>query len=184
MRARFHAEPIIQATELLLQERTPRDVAVARPRAEEVKADASVREIVPPTQSPLPFAARPDSAHASAVERQVHGDDHRGRLGLQPLARPGGHALARGRRPAIAGARTSSCATCDSGEVWSAGYQPSGVEPDSYEVDVLRGSRRDRPARRHASRPRWKWRSRPRTTPRFGACRSTNLGSRARARSS
>src|SRR4029453_9016710 len=38
MRARFHADPIIQATELLLQERTPRDVAVARPRAEEVKA--------------------------------------------------------------------------------------------------------------------------------------------------
>ena len=37
MRERFHAEPIIQATELLLQERTPRDVAVARPRAEEVR---------------------------------------------------------------------------------------------------------------------------------------------------
>ena len=31
MRARFHAEPMVQATELLLQERTPRDVAVARP---------------------------------------------------------------------------------------------------------------------------------------------------------
>ena len=30
MRARFHAEPIIQAAELLLQERMPRDVAVAR----------------------------------------------------------------------------------------------------------------------------------------------------------
>ena len=29
MRRRFHAEPRIQATELLLQERTPRDVAVA-----------------------------------------------------------------------------------------------------------------------------------------------------------
>ena len=37
MRARFHAEPMIQATELLLQERTPRDVAVAHPRAEEVE---------------------------------------------------------------------------------------------------------------------------------------------------
>ena len=49
MRTRFHADPIIQATELLLQERTPRDVAVARPRAEEVKADANVREITPPT---------------------------------------------------------------------------------------------------------------------------------------
>ena len=48
MRARFHAEPIVQATELLLQERTPRDVAVARPRAEEVKAAADVRDLVPP----------------------------------------------------------------------------------------------------------------------------------------
>ena len=30
MRVRFHAEPIIQATELLLQERTPRDVDAVR----------------------------------------------------------------------------------------------------------------------------------------------------------
>src|SRR5439155_432882 len=37
MRARFHAEPIVQATELLLQERTPRDVAVARPRAGQLR---------------------------------------------------------------------------------------------------------------------------------------------------
>jgi len=48
MRARFHAEPSVQATELLLQERTPRGVAVARPRAEEVQAAADVREFVPP----------------------------------------------------------------------------------------------------------------------------------------
>ena len=48
MRARFHSEPIIQATELLLQERTPRDIAVARPRAEEVKTEGSVREITAP----------------------------------------------------------------------------------------------------------------------------------------
>ena len=33
MRARFHAEPIVQATELLLQERTPRGVAAAHPWA-------------------------------------------------------------------------------------------------------------------------------------------------------
>ena len=57
MRTRFHAEPIIQATELLLQERTPRDVAVARPRAEEVKADASLREICAADDAPLSFAA-------------------------------------------------------------------------------------------------------------------------------
>ena len=35
---RFHADPIVQATELLLQERMPRDALVARPRAEEVKS--------------------------------------------------------------------------------------------------------------------------------------------------
>ncbi len=42
MRSRFHREPMIIATELLLSERMPRDVAVARPRAEEVKASAGV----------------------------------------------------------------------------------------------------------------------------------------------
>jgi cyclic beta-1,2-glucan synthetase len=40
MRDRFHREPIIRACELLLQERMPRDVAVARPRAEDLKATA------------------------------------------------------------------------------------------------------------------------------------------------
>ncbi len=48
MQTRFHAEPIVRATELLLQERTPRDVLVARPRAEEVSAAAKVRELTPP----------------------------------------------------------------------------------------------------------------------------------------
>ena len=47
MRARFHAEPRMQATELLLQERTPRDVLVTRPRVEEVRAVANVRDLVP-----------------------------------------------------------------------------------------------------------------------------------------
>ena len=43
MRKRFHSEPRVQATELLLQERTPRDVSVAHPRAEEVRAAAATR---------------------------------------------------------------------------------------------------------------------------------------------
>ncbi|SBR50746.1 cyclic beta-1,2-glucan synthetase [Halomonas sp. HL-93] len=41
MRARFHREPMIQACELLLQERVPKDVAILHPRAEEVKSNAS-----------------------------------------------------------------------------------------------------------------------------------------------
>src|SRR6185369_5468822 len=48
MRTRFHADAMVQATELLLQERTPRDVAVSRPRAEEVHVASDVRELVPP----------------------------------------------------------------------------------------------------------------------------------------
>ena len=61
MRARFHAEPSIQATELLLQERIPRDVLVTRPRVEEVRAAAHrarSRSIGP---SSLHVSARPDS---------------------------------------------------------------------------------------------------------------------------
>ena len=45
---RFHSDPMVVATELLLQERMPRDVLVARPRAEEVKSAADVRDFVPP----------------------------------------------------------------------------------------------------------------------------------------
>ncbi len=36
LRARFHAVPMVQAVDLLLQERVPRDVATAQPRATEV----------------------------------------------------------------------------------------------------------------------------------------------------
>ncbi|HEX9147623.1 MAG TPA: glucoamylase family protein, partial [Thermoanaerobaculia bacterium] len=46
MRKRFHEEPRVQATELLLQERMPRGVAVARPRAEEVQTHLHVRDYV------------------------------------------------------------------------------------------------------------------------------------------
>lgn len=48
MRSRFHKEPSIQACELLLQERIPRDIASEHPRAEEVKAsvNADVAEAI------------------------------------------------------------------------------------------------------------------------------------------
>lgn len=49
MRARFHRDPMIKASELLLSERVPRDVAIARPRAEEVKAPADMSVNVSPT---------------------------------------------------------------------------------------------------------------------------------------
>src|SRR3989442_11259522 len=60
---RFHSHPMVQAAELLLQERTPRSVAVTRPRGEEVLEAAHVRDLVPPTlrrfDSPPHITPRP-----------------------------------------------------------------------------------------------------------------------------
>jgi len=134
MRDRFHAEPIIQATELLLQERTPRDVAVARPRAEEVRADASIRAITPPT------IRRFHSPHDLIPRSHLLSN---GRYTVMITA--AGSGFSRWRDLAIT--RWREDVTCDAwgayiflrdvhgGKVWSAGYQPSCVEADSYEVE-------------------------------------------------
>ncbi len=58
LRARFHTEPLVQATELLLQERTPRDVSVSHPRAEEVTTRARVSDSLAPVLRQLHSAAR------------------------------------------------------------------------------------------------------------------------------
>ena len=135
MRTRFHADPIIQATELLLQERTPRDVVVARPPADEIKADATRARDYSAHDPPVSFAARSDSPHPSAVQRPVRRDDHGGRLGLQPLAGPGGHAMARGRHLRFAGALTSFCATRRAAKSGRPATSRAASKPDSYEVE-------------------------------------------------
>lgn len=134
MRTRFHAEPIIQATELLLQERTPRGVAVTRPRAEEVKAAANVRELVPP------MLRRFHSPHDPIPRTHLLSNS---RYAVMITAAGSGYSRWRD----LAVTRWREDVTCDSwgtyvflrdtrsGDVWSAGYQPSGVEPDSYEVE-------------------------------------------------
>jgi cyclic beta-1,2-glucan synthetase len=45
MEHRFHSDPAVQATELLLQERIPRGVPAAHPRAEEVLSGRVVRTL-------------------------------------------------------------------------------------------------------------------------------------------
>ncbi len=133
MPARFHAAPLVQATELLLQERTPRDVAVARPRAEEVAAAAQIGGLVAP------------------VARVYHSPNHavptshllgNGRYTVMMTAAGSGYSRYRD----LAVTRFKEDTTRDSwgsflfyrdvlsGEVWSAGYQASGVEPEQYEA--------------------------------------------------
>ena len=85
--ARFHAEPIVQATELLLQERTPRDVLVARPRAGGgFSRSPGNREITPPVVRRFTTPVRCDPADAVTLQRPLHRDADGGRLGIQPLA--------------------------------------------------------------------------------------------------
>ncbi len=135
MRERFHAEPSIQATELLLQERTPRDVAVARPRASTESGTLGVvRRRHADAAAYDRHAAPRDAAHAAAVERPLRRDAHGRRLRLQPLARSGGHALARPTSPATPGARTSSCATSTAARSGRPATSRAAIEPDAYEV--------------------------------------------------
>ena len=133
MRARFHAEPIVQATELLLQERTPRDVAVVRPWAAEAKSAAKIRETAPP--GGRRFATAHDATPATHLLSN-------GRYAVMLTAAGSGYS----RWQDLAVTRWREDATCDdwgsyvflrdvdSGDVWSAGFQPSGAEPDDYAV--------------------------------------------------
>ncbi len=133
MRERFHAEPMVQAAELLLQERMPRDIAVARPPPEQVTATAETANLVPEIQR------RYNSAHSRVPRTQLLSN---GRYSTMVTAVGSGYSRWRD----IAITRWREDVTCDgwgsyiflrdvrNGETWSAGYQPSGVEPGSYEV--------------------------------------------------
>ena len=146
MRTRFHAEPIVQATELLLQERTPREVAAVRPRVEEVKTGAAVHDLE------LPPVRHLRSAHDSTPEAHLLSN---GRYAVMLTAAGSGYSrwrdlgITRWREDATSDDWGAYIYLRDvrSGDVWSAGYQPSGVEPDDYDVrfseDKAEFTRRD-----------------------------------------
>jgi len=130
---RFHAEPIVQATELLLQERLPRNVLVARPRAEEVKSAASVRDLV------APVVRRFNSPRDTTPRTHLLSNGHYAVMVTAAgsgYSRCGDIAVTRWREDVTRDAWGSYLYLRDtrSGVVWSAGHQPTGVEPDSYEV--------------------------------------------------
>jgi cyclic beta-1,2-glucan synthetase len=133
MRARFHAEPIVQATELLLQERAPRSVVVTRPRVDEVRAPAHVRDFVEPIYRQF------KSPHDSTPRTHLLSN---GRYAVMLTAAGSGYSQCAG----LAVTRWREDVTRDhwgtyvflrdtqSGAVWSATHQPAAVEADSYEA--------------------------------------------------
>ncbi len=132
-RRRFHSHPMVQAAELLLQERTPRSVAVTRPRGEEVEVSAHVRDLIPPTlrhfESPHDISPR---THVLSNGRYV------------VMATAAGSGFSRWNDLAVTRWREDTTRDCwgtfiflrdaNTGDVWSAGFQPSGTEVDKYDV--------------------------------------------------
>ncbi len=146
IRARFHADPIVRAAELLLQERMPRDVVVARTALEQagsVGYDAGAASDA---------RRRYVSAHSRSPRTQLLSN---GRYTVMLTAAGSGYsqwrdiAINRWREDVTRDGRGTYFFLRDlrSKKTWSAGYHPSAVEPDSYSAtfseDCVEIERRD-----------------------------------------
>jgi cyclic beta-1,2-glucan synthetase len=133
MRRRFHAEPLVQATELLLQERIPRGVRAAHPRAEEVLSGRVVLTLTG-------LVARVyDSPALPTPRTQLLSN---GSYSVMMTTAGAGYSVCRG----LLVTRWREDVTRDnygafyylrdvrSGAVWAAGHQPVGRKPKLYEV--------------------------------------------------
>ncbi|APR95193.1 hypothetical protein PATSB16_18510 [Pandoraea thiooxydans] len=132
MRRRFHRQPIVRAADLLLQEPRPREVGKAQVRPD--IADAVLaKEII------RPVSRRFHSARQAVPSTHLLSN---GRYAVMVTTAGSGYSVWDG----LAVTRWREDVTCDawgsyiflrdtaSGDVWSATYQPLGLEPDRYEV--------------------------------------------------
>jgi cyclic beta-1,2-glucan synthetase len=128
---RFHGDARVQATELLLQERIPRDSAAVMPRPTD-----DAREAV---QAPARPVRRFRTPHTRYPHTQFLSNGHY----VTSITQAGGGAsvwrglpVTRWRRDATRDADGQFIYLRDvrSGMVWSATYQPTRLEPESYDV--------------------------------------------------
>lgn len=141
MQRRFHADPLIQATELLLQERIPRGVPIARFRVEEVLRGRIVNTLI------APLAVTYDSPHTPTPRTQLISNGVYSVMvtssgaGSSICGSPAGASMAvtRWREDITRDNWGSFCYVRDvrSGAVWSTGYQPTARKPQSYEVTFM-----------------------------------------------
>jgi cyclic beta-1,2-glucan synthetase len=142
--SRFHTDPRVQATELLLQERVPREAILSEPRPAEATS-------APPT---LPvFASRQfRSPHTASAHTHFLSN---GRYTTAVTNAGGGFSIWRD----LAVTRRREDRTCDTGaqyiylrdpwshHVWSATYLPVGADPDqfdaTFDLDKITFRRRD-----------------------------------------
>ena len=133
---RFHSDPRIRATELLLQERTPRAAPIIEPRPAEESHRAA------PAAARAPRRLR--SPHRHHPSAQILSN---GAYVVFVTNAGGGSSVCRGRavtrwredRTRDPGSQFLYLRDVHSGEVWSAAYQPIGREPEGLLRRVLRG---------------------------------------------
>ncbi len=131
---RFHADPRVQATELLLQERVPRHAPIIQPRpVEETRSAApAAPQALRRFRSPhtlWPHAqVLSNGSYTTVVTNSGGGASfHRGRV------------VTRHREDATrdAGSQFIYLRDVRSGAVWSAAHHPTGAEPEQYLVTFL-----------------------------------------------
>jgi cyclic beta-1,2-glucan synthetase len=131
-RRRFHRHPMVQAAELLLEERTPREIVAARIPPDEIQL-APVLELAPaPARHFVTARLQSPATHLLS----------NGRYAVMITTAGSGYSNWEG----LAVTRWREDSTWDGwgafiflrdaadGTVWSAGYQPTGTEPDRYDV--------------------------------------------------
>ena len=130
---RFHADPTVQATELLLQERIPVGVPAAHPRAEEVLTGRVVQTM------PGMITRVYDTAKLDTPRTQLLSN---GAYSVMLTTAGSGYSICQGN----AVTRWREDVTRDnwgafvylrdvrSGAVWSAGHQPVRSKPNAYQV--------------------------------------------------
>ena len=132
MRERFHSDPLVQAAELLLQERTPRHMGELRRVLNEPET-TNVREIVEPAKRKL------RSPHHSIPSAHLLSN---GRYSVMITAAGSGYsrwknlAITRWREDVARDAYGNYLYLRDvgTGKFWSPSYHPTGVEPDQSEI--------------------------------------------------
>ncbi len=131
MRDRFHAEPMVRATELLLQERAPRNVPITHARAETSAGAATARDVVSPIARVFtsPGSGSPATHLLSNGQYTV----------MLTAAGAGysswnGQAITRWREDSVCDDWGSFIYVREmkSGKIWSVGHMPVATDADSY----------------------------------------------------
>jgi cyclic beta-1,2-glucan synthetase len=132
MVGRFHADPRVQATELLLQERVPRHMPTIQPRPLD-----EMRVLAPPPAITMRQyrSAHTDVPHAQFLSNGTYVTVVTNAGGGSSFCR--GLAVTQSRRDPTRdpGSQAVYLRDVRSGSVWSATYNPTAVEPDDYVVE-------------------------------------------------